>query len=471
MLVLVFLVSLPGVTLRLYASDEIQYFAYLRSLWFDRDVSFENEYRHFVDAGVATDTLFRETFLERRTETGLRLNFGTLGSAVLWSPFYAAADLGVVGARALGADVPRDGYGRPYIAAVCVGSAVYGLLALLLARSVARRVLRPLALDRRAADAAVAAVWLGTPLVFYMYVAPAMAHATSAFAVALFVWLWLRVRETWSLRGLAALGAAAALMTMVREQDAFIVAGPAVDLLWTVAATRRWRIVSRAAAGLAVCAVAFVPQALAYVSLNGRIGPSQVTARKMDWLSPHAVDVLLSPHHGLFVWTPLAMIALAGLIVLARWPPPVRIGCAEAPGGARLVPARLAACFGAMVACQVYVTGAVASWTLAGAFGQRRFLALTVVLIVGLAVLFGAARTRGRRTTLALVVGLCVWWNIGLLVQFGTGTMDRQRLTLRQNAYRTFVTVPQDLPGIVRRYLFDRPSFYQAPQPAPGGPR
>ncbi len=36
---------------RIYASDEVQYFAYLRSLWFDRDVSFENEYRYFYDHG------------------------------------------------------------------------------------------------------------------------------------------------------------------------------------------------------------------------------------------------------------------------------------------------------------------------------------------------------------------------------------------------------------------------------------
>jgi hypothetical protein len=42
-LVLAFVLSLPAVTPRIYASDEVQYFAYLRSLWFDGDGSFENE--------------------------------------------------------------------------------------------------------------------------------------------------------------------------------------------------------------------------------------------------------------------------------------------------------------------------------------------------------------------------------------------------------------------------------------------
>ena len=38
-----------------------------------------------------------------------------------------------------------------------------------------------------------------------------------------------------------------------------------------------------------------------------------------------------------------------------------------------------------MVALQIYVGGSVESWTVAGAFGQRRFVALTVLLGIGLA--------------------------------------------------------------------------------------
>ena len=56
----VFVVSLPAVTPRIYASDEIQYFSYLRSLWFDHDVSFENEYRYFYDHNIARRRLSRD---------------------------------------------------------------------------------------------------------------------------------------------------------------------------------------------------------------------------------------------------------------------------------------------------------------------------------------------------------------------------------------------------------------------------
>jgi hypothetical protein len=46
--------------------------------------------------------------------------------------------------------------------------------------------------------------------------------------------------------------------------------------------------------------------------------------------------------------------------------------------------------------------------------------------------------------------------------------MDRQRLDLGRNARMAFIEVPARLPGLAWRYLFDRASFYAAPD---GGER
>ncbi len=467
-LVLAFLATLPGVTRRIYASDEIQYFAYLRSLWFDHDLSFENEYRYFYDTGVARNELFRETFLERTTETGRRLNFGTIGSALLWAPFYGAADLGVRAMGAAGRAVTIDGFGRPYVAAICYGSAIYGFLALLLSAAAARRVLALRGTpDAGAASAALVAAWLGTPLLFYMYVAPGMSHAPAAFAVAAFVAVWLRVRERWSAKGLALLGALAALMAMVREQDAFFALGPALDfagylLRPGVAARDRLRPAVRALAGGAAFAVAYLPQAASYLVLNGHLGPSRLVSRKMSWSSPHALQVLFSPEHGFVFWTPLAVVAGLGLVMLLRAPR----GTGDPGPDADPHVTRLGWALAAMGASQVYVAGAVESWTVAGAFGQRRFVDLTVLLVIGLAMVAWRLRGRAGRAGLALAVALTLWWNISLMIQFGAGLMDRQALNLRRNLYNSVVTVPRRLPEIAYRYMFRRESFYRGSQPA-----
>jgi hypothetical protein len=461
-LVLLFLLSLPAVTLRLYASDEVQYYAYLRSLWFDRDVSFDNEYRHLYDAGVARSTLFSKTFLEEPTGTGLRRNFATIGSAVLWAPFYGAADALVRAARALGSSVSADGYSKPYVAAVCLASALYGFLSVLLSIRIARDL-------TGGGVAAALAIWLGTPLLFYMYVAPAFGHAASAFAVTLFIAVWLHVRNGWTAGGVAALAAAGALMTMVREQDAFLIAGPAVDFI--VALRRSFAEtpprdrggLALGSLGLVALAAAtysatFAPQLLAYQALNGRFSPSPLVSRKMTWWSPHGLQVLLSPEHGFLFWTPLAALALAGLVVLA---------CSPAFAPRR----QIATAMLVMVAAAVYVTGSVESWTAAGAFGQRRFVNLTPLLIVGLAALVArvshaASRRRATAGALAAVVALCAYWNIALIAQFGAHLMDRHRLELARNAHTAFVTLPMSGPRLAYRYFFDRESFYR-PEPPP----
>lgn len=465
-----FLLSLPLVTTRIYASDEVQFYSYLRSLWFDRDVSFDNEYRHFYESGVVGFDGFRETFLDRTTPTGKRETFATMGSAVLWSPFYAVADVVVRVRRAMGdTSIEADGYSKPYIAAVAYGSAVYGWLSLVLSMMIARRLFGAEGDGRALPSSLIAAIaiWIGTPLFFYMYIAPPMSHACSAFAIALFVLTWLRVRERWSIGGMIALGALAALLAMVREQDVFVAIGPGVD--WLVTFVRRVRgsemrgsamqmIVNGAAFAVAFV-IAYSPQLMAYNALNGYPTPSRLVARKMSWNSPHALGVFASTEHGLMWWTPLVLLSLAGLACLAF----VRrhAGGDSEPRDRSL----LGICLLLMVAIEIYVAGCVESWTVAGAFGQRRFVGLSAIFAVGLVALFralpaGAAALWPRRAAMT-AIAIAVWWNLGMMAQFGAGMMDRQRLELSRNAYNTFVTIPLKLPDLAYRYVFERRTFFK----------
>jgi hypothetical protein len=428
--------SLPAVTARIYSSDEIQYFSYLRSLWFDHDLSFENEYQYFYDHGVSKSDGFHETFLELRTDTGRRINFGTIGCAVLWSPFYAAGD-----AVAALTGAPRDGFSKPYLAAVAYGSAFYGFLAIVLAIHCARR----LGLD---GFPAALAVWMGTPLLFYMYVAPPFSHACSAFAVALFTYVWLSVRDRWSPAGMAALGAAGALMVMTREQDVFFGIAAAVD--YAATAFRRPAADGRSAvSGLLAAAACFLvvyaPQLAAYKIINGHFGPHASVANKMHWWAPHVFQVMFDHQHGFFIWTPLALVAIAGLVAIGR--------------------RRENLVLLLMIALQFYIGGSVESWTVAGGFGQRRLVAITTALVIGYAALWQVARPRAARAALVAVTLLAVYWNLALTAEFATGLMNRQWLEPRRNAYDAFVTLPRMAPSLAYRYLFDRSSFYQRANP------
>ena len=466
-LTLLFLISLPAVTTRLYASDEIEYFAYLRSLYFDRDLSFDNEYRYFYDHGIAQGgqmrsdgtgrrgDLFHRTFLENTTATGLRTNFAPIGSALLWAPFYVMTDVGVRIARGLGSEVAADGFSHPYISSITYGSAVYGFLALVLSAIAARRIVG-------VTPGIVAAVCFGTPLVFYMYVAPGFSHANSAFAVAAFVVTWLHVRRDWSAGGAAALGALAALMGMVREQDLFIAIGPAVDFGRTLLSPRRHSVRGMLVAGVAgalAFAVCYVPQAVSYLVLFGHLGPDPIVAGKMTWTSPNAGRVLLSPDNGWLFWTPLALPALIGLVALAS-------GYGRGAAGRGTVDDTERRWIGglclAMLATQIYVSGSLSTWAGAGSFGQRRLVGLSIFLVIGLATLLQMMRAGWSRFVVNAIIVLSVWWNLGLIAQFATGLMNRARVEPSRNAYNNFVTIPLQSPRLAYRYVFDRQSFYQS---------
>ena len=162
------------------------------------------------------------------------------------------------------------------------------------------------------------AVWLGTPLLFYMYVAPPFSHAASAFAVALFVTVWFHVRREWTPGGTFALGLCAALIAMIREQDVFLVLGPAFDFgLALISPNSHQRPAARGARWVVAAARwvnglrARLPAAAARLQRAQWLpGSGAHVTRKMFWYAPHGLQVLLSPHHGFFFWTPLAVLAI-----------------------------------------------------------------------------------------------------------------------------------------------------------------
>ncbi len=436
-----FLLTLPLVTPKVRGADEIEYFSYLPSLVFDRDLDFGDEYRHFYERDPAGLAGFKETFLDRREPaTGRHINFGPVGSALLWSPFYLLAHAGTLLARALGASVPADGLSWPYVAAVCYGSALYAFVGLLLIHDA---LVRFGGWSDRAATLSVLACWLATPVLYYMTLAPGFAHANSLFAVSLLLWLWLRARargEAATARDWVLVGAAGGLCGLIREQDVLFLAIPALWLAYEGVTTRRWgRALGRAGLMGAAALVALVPQLLVYRGLTGRLGPSRLVTRKVSYWSPHFLDVLFDPAHGLYAWTPLLLLATLGLLLaLARRRDVVT------------------ALFATGLLLQVWINGALESWTQAGAFGSRRFVAATPLFAWGLAALLEAARPRLGRVPVAAALVVFAWWNVSLMVQFGLRLMDRQRLEWPKVAVNQFTEVPSRLGRVAVLFFTDR---------------
>jgi hypothetical protein len=466
-LLALFVVFAPLVTQRIYASDEIQYFAYTHSLFFDGDLDFGNEYLYFYESDREKfRDIYEDLYLKREPQTDLPINVAPIGTGLLWMPSYALAHLITLGANALGADIPADGYSRIYIGAICLTSYIFGCLGLLFSYFLTRKYL-----GRRVSAVAVATLWLATPLLFYMVIAPPWSHATSLLAVTLFLWYWDRTRreEGRKLWEWALLGALGGVMMLVREQDALFLVVPFVEAVFGFfrgVQSSKFKVQSSAdeiqgeggwfarlrawLPGLVVmwvtAAVVFIPQLIGYRVITGRFGPSQVVSGKFTFTSPNALNVLFSPEHGLVPWTPIVVLCLAGLVVMWGW------------RGERLV----VTAFGVAFLLQVYIAGSFLTWQSAGSFGQRRFINCTAIFILGFAMLLAWLLEKGApKWLLGGMAGLFVAWNLGLIAQYALWCSSQRQALDWATVLRGQVELIWKLPSLAWDYVTNREQFYR----------
>ncbi len=434
-------ISLPRVAL----TDEVQYFAYVRSVYFDGDLDFRNEYAYFSAQRLAIgdtavrDALLREDALNPHPITGLLRNVAPVGSAILWAPGFILADGYVLIVNLFGANIPRDGFAQPYILGVCLMTLLYCFLGLQLTYRLARRYV-----DDFAATVATLTVFLATPLLFYSYIAMVWSHANGFFLFALFLTIWMRHWRRPAERGLPIwllLGLVGGLMVITREQLGLLLIIPALEALGHYIALlreRAWptaaRIFGRHLAFLATLVLTLTPQLLAYQVLNGRPLPSSTVGSKLIWTSPNFFNTLLDPGRGAFLWAPVLALGLVGLIWLGR------------------KDAYLAGLLLAGFLAQTYINGAFGTtWHLSGAFGFRRLIECTPIFVLGLAALIGWLRPRSGPWPILATAGLLVYWNLGLIAQWTIlRTAIRRDLLWGDLLYWQFVEVPRQV--IVRAW-------------------
>ena len=174
--------ALCGFTGPEFRADSGSYFVYLRSLAFDHDLHFANDWTLLGYPPLASS----------RTATGHLPNAQSIGPALFWSPFYAIAHAYVRTTGALGLAAWRaDGVSGPYRRAPAVGTVTGVVVGLLLLQRALARVFAP-----RVAFLATAAAFLSSPAVYYTFVVPGMAHGLAFALAAALVFALGRTRES-----------------------------------------------------------------------------------------------------------------------------------------------------------------------------------------------------------------------------------------------------------------------------------
>lgn len=366
--------------------DPVGYYAWPRSLIFNGDLDFENEYRT-LNRGLILpgDSLVNPD--APRTAIDRVPNAFSIGPGMLWTPFILGGDI----VAHLG-DWEADGYTQPYFTAVAYADMVYAWIGMLLLYAFLRHWF-----DRRIACLATFTAFSCTTILYYAYSQQSVSHATSFFSVCLLLYVWARFRERRTLWMWAIIGACVGLSALVRWQNAAFAVIIAVDLLWA----DRKRNLPCLIAAAAGAVIAFVPQMAAWHAVYGSYLTIPQGSGFMDWTRPNPVRMLFSLEHGLITWTPLAALGAVGLCWLPKEYRRVFAG---------LLAALLIQLFIQSIAGNV-------GWS----YGMRRLTNCVPLFAVGFALLMVRFPWSTRRL-LAVILPFAIWNAVSVL-QYG-GFLD-----------------------------------------------
>ncbi len=405
-------------------SDPTGYYSWARSLLLDGDLALSNEFSHY---GMSQSAPL--------TPTGYLHNQWAAGSAWIWLPLMALVHgLLLAGGSAL-LDVAADGYSWPYVWAASFTTTLTGLAALLILFRLARQLFCD-----RAALLATLGIWLATPLLFYQYHQPLLAHANDALLNAGVVWLWWRARQLdFSPRSLFWLGVVIGAAVWVRTQNGILLIAASVDCcaepLMQFLRGRGgidWpQLIRRMVALLAGFALLGLPLMLFWRVIYGAWIVNTYAASEggeLLWWAPHWLDVLISSDRGLWTWAPITVLSLLGL----RW--------------LFVTDARLARLLGLIALLQWYVISSWSYWSGGHAFGPRFWIALTPFWVLTLAALVAQANRTARWVgqSLAVLIVALIGWNILLMLQYSIGLVaPTGEVDLRVLVTNQFTVLPE----------------------------
>jgi hypothetical protein len=423
--------------------DGIGYVAYLRSAVVERNLDLSDEFEHLAshiraDAwGLPTRFLSSSshqpgvdpTFHTPQADpiTGRVPSYFSVGPPIAWAPAYLAAHGVMILRGGAGSAEGANGYGGLYYLAIALSSLAFGAAGLLLAyRFIA------LAAPRREALWAVLTMAWASPLVYYLYLAPSYSHALTVFTSGAFFLYWWRTRHADRAAIWFRWGLLAGVLFLVRWNDV-VLAIPVFavetsrllkgDGTRRTGASVRLLLACVSAAGLGFILTAS-PQFGAWQYFHGRPWV-RYPVDYIDFTPGGWWGTLFSSRHGLFVWTPVALLAVAGLFRLFRRD-------RELAG----------VCLAALLLL-VASNCTVRDWWGGASFGMRRLVSGTPLFALGFAVFLDdlrmalaqrtprqsgcagvTATSAGPRLLAPLAfIGFSVW-NLLLLAQYALGMIS-----------------------------------------------
>ncbi len=288
-------------------SDAQGYYAYLPAVFIYHDPNMGScdsvESKYFKD-------LKYNFFVE---QNGKHIDKYYCGTAVCIAPFFLVAH----GITLLSSE-PADGYSYYYIVFAQIATVSWLLIGLIFLR----KVLRMFSVSEGYSAFILFAIVLGTNIFYYVISEPCMSHIFSFSFVCMFLYGIRRAMLAPSGKHILLSAAALAMILLIRPVNGLIIfsipflAGStqALKMFFRNAFTNKLTLLAAMLLFVLICSI----QLVMYKISSGRFFTDTYSSEHFNFGEPHFADILFSYKKGLFLYTPLTFVAIAGFIHLWR---------------------------------------------------------------------------------------------------------------------------------------------------------
>lgn len=394
--VILLLVANIYITGFVIGGDGLGYYAYLRSMFVDGDLQFANEFLRYNQFGQGVPSPYQ------RTVTDHVANRYFIGPALLWVPFFLSAHALTILAEYFGFALAPDGYSLLYQFFIGSGSIIYGLLGLVFIYKISIRFFH-----RNEALLSTGFIALGTNVFYYLITEPTMSHSMSMFAVSMFAFIWVKDIGNRQKGAVVLLGLTAGLMILIRPQNVFFLVLIALEWLGVLKTETgfvshfRKQIIEVGLFGIALLLM-LLPQFVVWKILYGHFLFYSYEGAIFNFADPHLLDSLFSDRHGLIIYTPILLPALAG-VFLFLWK--------QSKIGAALIIAFI---------LQWYLN-ASCSFSFGNTFGGRNYINCSFIFAIGLAMFLSV--TKKWIVPIWFLFAALIVWNLLFIAQYTSGML------------------------------------------------
>jgi hypothetical protein len=387
--------------------DVFSYYMYLPFTFIYDDVGMQK--KEVVEQIFKTYNLPGTYYQAYRLDNGNWTPNYTMGFALLWSPFFF---IGHSWAKMGG--YPVDGWSLPYQFSIACGAIFYILLGIVLPAEGAAEVF-----PEGITTAVLLLLVLGSNYfheTFNDYLQP---HAVMAAGYAILLYHIMRWHEEQKKKYVMVAGLVMGLMILARPSNILCAILP---LLWNVydkeSLRRKWTLIREHAGHifllLLFAFLPFIPQIAYWKYVTGSwIFFSYQHTEGFDFLQPHIWNVLFSFKKSWFVYTPIIIFPIIGILLLRKSNKPV------------FYPILV------FFLANFYLLSSWAAWWNGGSYGMRYFVDSYAVMSIPFgACLMAISRKRWIvKAPLYLLMGLFLLLNLFQTWQYIVGIIPEDRMT------------------------------------------